>query len=164
MTPPRSPVVLMAAFRGTHTLNLDAKGRLALPSRVRAQVMEACGGHLVLTIDSRNDGHLLLYPTPDFEEVVARIDAMPGSDAVRAVQRLFVGHAQDIELDGNGRFLITPELRNYATLDKKVALVGQGRRLEVWSDELWGSRRSGWLEEASASASGVAATLDELSI
>jgi MraZ protein len=56
---------------------------------------------------------------------------------IRALQRLLVGHADDVEVDAAGRILVPPELRRYANLDKRVVLVGQGRKFELWDEQLW---------------------------
>jgi MraZ protein len=58
-------------------------------------------------------------------------------NAIRSVQRLLVGHADDVDLDAAGRVLVPPALRRYAGLDKRVVLVGQGQKLELWDEVKW---------------------------
>jgi len=133
-------------FRGVNPINLDAKGRMALPSRYREMVYSHCEGRMVVTIDTE-DRCLLLYPQPEWDEIQARIDALPSfNKAVRRIQRLLTGHATDLELDANGRMLLPAPLREYAQLDKKIVLLGQGNKFEIWSEALWSSTRDEYLQ------------------
>ena len=123
-------------FQGATSLNLDAKGRMAVPARHRDALMAAGDGRLVLTAHPHRC--LLLYPTPAWEPIRARILAAPSLEAQSAkLRRLLVGFAVDLDMDASGRLLVPPELRRYAALDKEVWLVGQGSHFEVWSDEGW---------------------------
>lgn len=133
-------------FRGVNPINLDAKGRMALPARYRESVREYSEGRMVVTIDTE-DKCLLLYPQPEWDEIQARIDALSSfNKAVRRIQRLLTGHATDLELDANGRMLLPAPLREYAQLDKKIVLLGQGNKFEIWSEELWNSTRDEYLQ------------------
>lgn len=134
-------------FRGSNEINMDAKGRMAIPARYRDPLLDQCAGQLVATIDIQ-DRCLLIYPLPEWEKIEATIASLPTfNDNTRRLQRLLIGHARELELDSNGRVLLPPELRSYAQVDKKVMLVGQGRRFELWSQENWESKREAWLEE-----------------
>jgi MraZ protein len=53
------------------------------------------------------------------------------------LQRLLVGHADDVDMDATGRLLVPPALRAYAALDKRIVLVGQGNRFEIWDEARW---------------------------
>jgi len=133
-------------FRGVNPINLDAKGRMALPSRYREMVYSHCEGRMVVTIDTE-DRCLLLYTQPEWDEIQARIDALPSfNKAVRRIQRLLTGHATDLEMDANGRMLLPAPLREYAQLDKKIVLLGQGNKFEIWSEALWKSTRDEYLQ------------------
>jgi MraZ protein len=123
-------------FRGIAQLNLDSKGRLAVPARHRDALLERCGGHLVITADA--DRCLLLYPLPDWELIQQKLEGLSNLDArVRGLQRRLIGFAVDVDMDGAGRVLISPALRQYAQLDKNVVLVGQGRKFELWDKDGW---------------------------
>lgn len=136
-------------FRGLHTINLDAKGRLAVPTKYRLPLSQLCAGQLVATIDTE-ERCLLLYPLPEWEVIQAKIEALPSfNPAARRIQRLLLGHATDLEPDNNGRVLLPQHLREYAQLDKETVLVGQGKKLELWSKALWHSRRDEYLEMVS---------------
>jgi len=135
-------------FRGVNTINLDAKGRMAMPARYRDQLQSHCGGHLVATIDT-NARCLLLYPVHEWEEIQRKIESLPSFNPTsRRVQRLLIGHATDLELDNSGRILLPQALRDYAGLEKHVALIGQGKKLEIWDLDSWNSEREQWLSEA----------------
>ena len=122
-------------FRGVTALVLDAKGRLAIPARHR-DALAGPSGQLVLTADPSRC--LLLYPRASWEPIQAQLMALSSFDArIRGLQRLLVGHADDVEVDAAGRILVPPELRRYANLDKRVVLVGQGRKLELWDEAQW---------------------------
>ena len=123
-------------FRGVTHLALDNKGRLAIPARHREALANQADGRLVLTADP---GHcLLLYPLLAWEPIQQRLMALSSfNEKTRALQRLLVGHADDVALDGAGRILVPPALRQYAALDKRVVLVGQGNKFELWDEAKW---------------------------
>ena len=123
-------------FRGVTALALDAKGRLAIPAQSSRRAAPAGIGRLVLTADPSRC--LLLYPRAAWEPLQARLMSLSSFDPkIRALQRLLVGHADDVEVDAAGRILVPPELRRYANLDKRVVLVGQGRKFELWDEQQW---------------------------
>ena len=134
-------------FRGGSIINLDAKGRLALPTRYRAPIVERYNGELVLTI--HDDGCLLLYPRPEWEEIERRLVRLPNQDRrVQELQRMLMGHATDVEMDGHGRILIPRMLRAHAGLEKRVALAGVGNKFEIWREETWDKLREQWKKRA----------------
>lgn len=135
-------------FRGINTVNLDAKGRLAMPARYREQLSDSCGGCLVVTIDT-NHRCLLLYPLPEWEQIERQIESLSSFDPMsQRVKHLLIGHANDLDMDGSGRILLPQELRLYAGLEKQICLIGQGKKLEIWSQEAWGQQRDQWLSES----------------
>lgn len=135
-------------FRGLNTINLDAKGRLAIPAKYRERLAMLCGGRLVVTIDTE-ERSLLIYPIDEWEDIEAKITALPSFDPnARRIQRLLVGHATDVEIDGSGRILLPAALREYAGLIKETVMIGQGKKLELWSKEAWEGTRDEYLEQA----------------
>ena len=123
-------------FRGVSELVLDAKGRLAIPARHRDGLASGSDGRLVITAD--RGGCLLIYPLDAWEPIQARLMGLSSfDDNIRSLQRLLVGHADDVDLDAAGRILVPPALRRYAGLDKRVVLVGQGQKLELWDEAKW---------------------------
>jgi MraZ protein len=123
-------------FRGATSLNLDAKGRLAIPARHRDAMQAQCAGHLVLTAHPHRC--LLLYPQPAWEPIQSKMMALSSFDKQSSsLQRLLVGHAEDVELDSAGRLLVSTVLREFAGLDKQAMLVGQGSHFELWNMDAW---------------------------
>jgi MraZ protein len=139
-------------FRGVQHINMDAKGRLAMPARQREPLLSECGGQVVVTIDTQS-ACLAIYPLPEWERIEREIQGLPAlKPAVKRFQRLMLGYATDLELDGNGRMLLPQSLREYAKLDKKLVLVGQGNKLELWSESLWLAEREQALEDSGPGA------------
>ena len=123
-------------FQGAVQLNLDSKGRLAIPAKHRDVLLSEFAGSLVLTADV--DGCLLVYPQQEWQPIrdkLLKLSAL--NPKIRALQRLLVGNAEDVLMDNAGRVLISPNLRNYAVLDKRVMLVGQGNKFELWDEVKW---------------------------
>ncbi|MCL4410721.1 division/cell wall cluster transcriptional repressor MraZ [Aliidiomarina haloalkalitolerans] len=124
-------------FRGANSISLDDKGRLAIPARYRNLLSLDCDGKLVCTIDIKQPC-LLLYPVPEWqiiEQKLAKLSSM--NPAERRLQRLLLGYADDCEMDKNGRVLIATPLRQHAGLNKKLMLVGQLNKFEIWDEETW---------------------------
>ena len=133
-------------FRGVSTHSLDAKGRLAMPARYREQLQACCAAHLVVTIDT--DRCLLIYPEPNWREIERKLEKLPSfNPTARKLQRLYIGHAHDVDMDSQGRVQLPPELRQFANLDKRVALIGQSNKFELWDEDTWVARRDQWLNE-----------------
>ncbi len=132
-------------FRGVAQLALDVKFRLAIPARYREAISARCAGRLVITADPSNC--LLLYPQCDWEPIQEKLMALSSFNArMRSLQRLLVGHAEDVEMDSAGRILLSPPLREFAALEKRVMLVGQGNKFEVWDEAKWATQRDHALE------------------
>jgi MraZ protein len=133
-------------FRGANSVTLDAKGRMVMPTRYRDRLVERSNGRLVVTID--RDQCLLLYPVPDWEEIERKLMRLPTlNPQARRLQRLMVGYATDLELDGHGRVLLPSELRTFAGLTRAAVLLGQGNRFELWDEARWNERRDEWLKD-----------------
>jgi len=123
-------------FRGVSHLALDSKGRLAVPAKHREALAADSSGRVILTADPSQC--LLVYPLAEWEPIQKRLMALSSfNERIRGLQRLLVGHADDVELDGAGRILVPPALRQYAALDKRVVLVGQGNKFELWDEAKW---------------------------
>ncbi|KFZ36316.1 cell division protein MraZ [Shewanella mangrovi] len=124
-------------FSGASALNLDAKGRIAMPTRYRELLRANHEGKLVVTVDIQS-ACLLIYPLNEWLVIADKLQKLSDTQPQeRAVKRLLLGYAQECELDGNGRILVTPPLRKYAALDKKLMLVGQLNKFELWDEQLW---------------------------
>jgi len=118
-----------------------------MPTRYREQISELAQGKLVVTVD--RDQCLLIYPLPEWEQIERKLMSLPSLNATaRRLQRLMVGHATDLPLDGHGRVLLPPELREFAKLGRHGMLIGQGNRFELWDEVRWNERRDAWLANA----------------
>ena len=149
-------------FRGAAKVTLDAKGRMVFPTRYREHALERSQGRLVVTVD--RDLCLLIYPFPEWEQIERKLMSLPSLHAqARRLQRLMVGHATDVELDGVGRVLIPPELREFAGLGQYGMLIGQGNRFELWDETRWNGRREMWLA-ADENTTDLPSELDSLSL
>lgn len=107
-------------------------------------------GKIVVTIDTA-EKCLLLYPLHEWEIVQRKLEGLPNMvDNARRLQRILIGHATDIDVDAQGRILLPAMLREYAILEKKLVLVGQGNKLEIWAADHWQSRMDDWLSDESS--------------
>ena len=116
---------------------MDAKGRMAIPTKIRESLASFCDGRIVVTAHTE-ERCLLVYPESQWEEILPKIESLPSFNKMaRRAQRLLIGYATPLEMDGNGRILVPPTLREYANLEKKLMLVGQGKKFELWSESSW---------------------------
>lgn len=133
-------------LRGISTLNLDAKGRLAIPSRLREQLADMCENQMVLTLNPL-DRCLWLYPLPQWDIIDAKLGALPDFDTQsRRTKQMMWGHATECACDSQGRILIPPVLRDFAGLKNKITVLGQRNKLEIWDDDAWRQKREEWLD------------------
>ena len=133
-------------IRGMIEISIDPKGRIAIPTRYREQINKVCAGSFVVTIDPSSFKCLLIYPTPEFEESQRKVERLPNMlPEARELQRVFIGHASDVDLDSQGRLLIPGPLRKLAGLDKSATLVGQGNKFELWDQERWNEMTNAWV-------------------
>jgi MraZ protein len=130
-------------YFGETAINLDAKGRLAMPSRYRDPIQEQCGGRMVLTYSAFDSGALWLYPEGEWERVRDEVTGLstfnPGH---RSLQRKLVGSATAVEPDGSGRIQLPLTLRQVAGLEKRVVMMGMGNRFEIWNEAILNQKRA----------------------
>ena len=150
-------------FRGVTHINLDAKGRMAIPTRYRERLQERCGGQLVVTVD--RDHCLLLYPLPEWEEIERKLVKLPSlNKQARRLQRLLIGHATEVQLDSNGRILLPGPLREFAGMARPIVVIGQGNKFELWDEQTWNARRDEWLAEEDEDGLELPNELENLSL
>ena len=124
-------------FRSAQTVNLDSKGRLAIPTRYRADIVAKDQGIMVCTVDIFQPC-LLLYPLHKWEEIEQMLSGLSSFDPdQRRIKRVMLGYATECELDAAGRILLSNPLRQHAKLEKNIMLVGQANKFEIWSEEQW---------------------------
>lgn len=139
-------------FRGISSINLDDKGRIAVPTRYREELTECCDRQLVVTVAVNErcvgeQGCLWLYPMPEWEKLELTISKLPTLNKMAGKLRRFViGNASECEMDGQGRLLLPEKLRKFANMDKKIILIGQLNKFELWNEDTWTSKELDWLE------------------
>lgn len=134
---------------GEYQHTIDAKNRVIVPAKFR----EDLGSLFYIT--KGLDGCLFVLSRKGWEQLQAKIDAMPLSKS-RGLQRFFFAGAAEAEPDKQGRILIPQNLRKYAELEKDVTFIGTSTRAEIWSTEKW-NRMNEELTEAS-----IVEVMDEL--
>lgn len=118
-------------------VNLDSKGRFAVPIRYRDLLNEISQGQMVCTIDLHHPC-LLLYPLPEWEVIEQKLSHLSSMNPIeRRVQRLLLGHASECVMDSAGRLLLASMLRQHAGLTKEAMLVGQFNKFELWDEQTW---------------------------
>lgn len=127
-------------FRGATAINLDAKGRIAIPAKYRDALQEACSGQLVITIDLELPC-LTLFPLPHWEQLERQLQSLSNTNQVHlSIKRLLLGHASEVELDKNARLLLPAKLREHAGLEKHLLLAGMGNTFQIWDEGSWNER------------------------
>lgn len=122
-------------FRGSSFHNMDAKGRVAIPSRFQPDIVADSSGLLMLTCLDRC---VLAYTLHEWQKIEVRIQSLTEKgEQIRRFRRVFVGGACECPLDGQSRILVPPTLRQYAELKKEIVLVGVIDHFEIWSRPRW---------------------------
>ena len=133
-------------YRGCSKISIDSKGRLAVPSRYRALILEQAQNNLVITLNPL-DRSLYLYPLPEWEIIEDKLAALSDFDKQsRRTKQMMRGYANDCQLDSQGRILIPKELRGLAELSRQAIILGQGNKFEIWNEKTWEKQRDDWLE------------------
>ncbi|NOZ54651.1 MAG: division/cell wall cluster transcriptional repressor MraZ [Gammaproteobacteria bacterium] len=137
---------------GHTVLNLDTKGRLAIPTRYRSYLNESSAGKFSVTVHP--DICLMLYPYHEWGTVQEKVMKLSNMNRkARDLQRLIIGYAAELDMDGNGRLLLPPSLREFAKLDKHVVLIGVGNKFELWDERRWTDRQNEWLSDGESQGS-----------
>ena len=126
----------MSFFTSEYDCKLDAKGRLALPSKVRAALPDIASEELVMRRGF--EPCLVLYPMLEYKKIYSRVRSLSEfNEDYRKFQRSFFRGNVDVELDGAGRINIPKRMMEFASLEKEVILVGLGNRIEIWNPDLY---------------------------
>jgi MraZ protein len=150
-------------FLGVSTLSMDTKGRLAIPVKYRKALADE-GAGMVVTVNP-HDRCLWLYPEREWQPVVQRVSRLPSlKPQNKNLQRLLIGYAEEVQMDGQGRILLSKSLRDYAGMNKQVALVGQGHKFEIWDAEAWTRNQEEWLEAFRNPEGGLSEELANLAL
>ncbi len=138
-------------FRGVTAINLDAKGRFAIPTRYREELQDCCDRQLVVTVAMNEKcvgepGCLWLYPLPEWEKLELTVSKLPTLNKMAGkLRRFLIGNATETEMDGQGRLLLSDKLRKFAGMEKKLILVGQLNKFEIWNEDAWNAKENDWM-------------------
>lgn len=138
-------------FRGRSSINLDDKGRMAIPTRYREELQDCCERQLVVTVAVNErcigeNGCLWLYPLPEWEKVEQTISKLSTLNPMAGnLRRFLIGNATECEMDAQGRLMLPEMLRKFAAMDKKIVLLGQLNKFEVWNEDAWNTKESDWM-------------------
>ena len=136
---------------------------MAIPARYRETLQDACDNQLVMTVD--RDRCLLIYPLPEWETIEQKLAKLPNlNKAARLMQRMLIGYATELELDSAARILVPPPLREFAGLDKKVTLIGQGNKFELWDEQRWNGLSEEFQLDDSAELQELSSELESFSL
>ncbi|MBO1256413.1 division/cell wall cluster transcriptional repressor MraZ [Alteromonas sp. 5E99-2] len=151
-------------FRGANAINLDSKGRLAIPTKYRRALVDDCAGQLVCTIDTKQSC-LLLYPLHEWEEIEMKLLKLSTMiEQENRLQRLLLGNATEGEMDKTGRINLSQHLLQYAGLDKQIMLVGKLNRFEIWDANTWSAQISADVETERAGGFELTERLQDFSL
>jgi len=124
-------------FRGANSINLDSKGRIAVPAKYRPDIAESTESHLIITCDPY-DNCLLIFTLEHWQTTEADLQSLSNSKPLhRRLKRIMLSHATEVDMDANGRLLIPGVLRERAKLRKGVMLIGQGKTFQLWDETQW---------------------------
>jgi MraZ protein len=126
----------MSHFSSEYECRLDAKGRIVLPAKIKAQLPEASGNNIVVTRGF--EPCLVVYPQVEWKKVFSKVSGLNEfNEEYRNFQRNFLRGNTEVDLDSNGRFLIPKTMLKYAQIEKEVIVVGMGNRVELWNASLY---------------------------
>ena len=130
-------------FQGASSLTLDAKGRLSVPTRHRDVLSAVASG--LFTLTKHPHGCLMVFPRPEWDVFRDRISALPMS--AQWWKRIFLGNAMDVDMDGTGRVLVSPELRQAAGITRDTMLLGMGNHFELWDKVTYDAQEAKAMQE-----------------
>ncbi len=124
----------MGMFNSQYDCKLDAKGRLALPAKLKAAIPDSNGVELMLRLDT--DGCLLLYTMLEFKKLFNKVNALNShNEEQKLLKRSFFRGNSEVEMDSAGRILIPRTYLKHAYIDKDAVVVGMGSYLEIWNPD-----------------------------
>ncbi|WP_294614213.1 division/cell wall cluster transcriptional repressor MraZ [uncultured Gilliamella sp.] len=147
-------------FSGAIAVNLDSKGRMAIPTRYREYLAEG----MVCTIGLYHPC-LALYSMSEWKYIEQQLSTLSAIiEAERRIKRLLLGYATECPMDNSGRILLPPTLRAYAKLEKYTMLVGQSNKFEIWDESIWHQQISEDIAALSADIENLSDNLKSLTI
>ncbi len=133
-------------FFGVNTLNMDAKGRMAVPVKYRKSLGADDASSVFVTVNPR-ERCLWLFPENEWQDIVYKVTKLPSSRQNTNFRRMLLGYTNQLNLDSQGRILLHSNLREWAGLSKRVAFVGQGQKFEIWDADVWHVNCEQWFDD-----------------
>lgn len=134
-------------FRGFNKISIDSKGRITMPRCYREHLSAKNSASLVLTL-SPTDRTIFLYPVAEWERIESQLATLTDFEKqIRRAKQMMRGYATDCHMDSSGRILIPRELRDYAQIEKQVAISGQGNKFEIWNASAWAKQHEIWIKQ-----------------
>ncbi len=151
-------------FKGTYEVSIDSKGRLAVPADFRELLSTQGTSAWVVTLNPW-DPCLYLYPVPEWQGIAAKLDNLTVANRrARRTNRVVLGHAKEVNPDVQGRIRIPANLRRYAELTKKAAVLGLNKKLEIWNTDMWHEEFHDWRTQTDDGDTEMADVLRSLSL
>ena len=151
-------------FRGINTVSVDAKNRIALPSKIRDLLRENHINDLVSTLNPW-DRCIWLYPLHEWVRIEEKLSTLSDLDTeTRRTKQIMRGYASDVSLDSNGRFVISSEMINLSSILDDAIILGQGNKIEIWDSRSWYDERDKWLDSVAGTNKTGNSTLNDLSL
>lgn len=145
----------------------DAKGRIAVPARHRDRLRDCCASRVAVTVHPKGRSCLWMYPWNEWETVAKAVANLPPMVEQNArLQHLLLSNAFEVELDSQGRVLLPAYLRQHAGIEsgREAAIIGQGKRFEIWDAEAWGAVTAGYLADVNDPGSELSVELQNLQL
>jgi len=151
-------------FRGINTVSVDAKNRLALPSKIREILRDNQINELVMTLNPW-DRSIWLYPLHEWIRIEEKLSSLNDlNTGTRRTKQIMRGYATDVSLDTNGRFVISTEMIKLSEISDDAVVLGQGNKIEIWDSQRWCEERDKWLEDITGSDREDNSSLSDLSL
>ncbi len=138
---------------GEYNQNLDAKGRLNIPSKFRNDLGEA------FVVSKGLDNSVWIYPKEEWLRFTQELESAP-ADRRRKLQRFFCSGAEECSIDSQGRVVLPAKIREYANITKEVVVVGVSNKVEVWNSSAWES----YMDDPQFDADEIAKVMEEIGI
>lgn len=138
-------------FSGSSSINLDLKGRIAIPTRYRTELQEICDRQMVVTVAVNDQcvgeqGCLWLYPLPEWEKLELTLSKLPTLNKMAGkLRRFLIGNAMKCQMDAQGRLLLPEKLRQFSAMEKHVVLLGLLNKFEIWNEVAWNKKETEWM-------------------
>ncbi len=151
-------------FRGINTVSVDAKNRIALPSKIRELLRDNHITELVSTLNPW-DRCIWLYPLHEWVRIEEKLSTLSDLNSeTRRTKQIMRGYASDVSLDGNGRFVISSEMIKLSNIQDDAIILGQGNKIEIWDSQNWYGERDKWLDSVAEPNRTNNSTLSDLSL